>query len=49
VLFRSDACARWFVEQEDGYRSAGAIGPRPEMPAGADLQATLLAAFGRTA
>ncbi|MGH2815964.1 MAG: TIGR03086 family metal-binding protein [Actinomycetota bacterium] len=44
-----DACARWFAEMEDGYRSSGAIGPRPEMPPGADAQARLLAAFGRTA
>jgi uncharacterized protein (TIGR03086 family) len=44
-----DACARWFAEMEDGYRSSGAIGPRPETPPGADAQARLLAAFGRTA
>ena len=44
-----DACARWFAEMEDGYRSSGAIGPRPEMAPGADAQARRLAAFGRTA
>jgi uncharacterized protein (TIGR03086 family) len=44
-----DACARWFTEMEDGYRSSGAIGPRPEAPPGADPQTRLLAAFGRTA
>jgi nitrilase len=43
-----DACARWFAQMEDGYRSAGAIGPRPETPPGADAQTRLLAAFGRT-
>ena len=44
-----DACARWFAQMEDGYRSSGAVGPRPETPPGADAQARLLAAFGRTA
>jgi uncharacterized protein (TIGR03086 family) len=44
-----DACASWFAEREEGYRSAGAIGPRPETPAGADAQARLLAGFGRSA
>jgi uncharacterized protein (TIGR03086 family) len=44
-----DACAAWFASMEDIYRSIGAIGERPEVPEGADAQATLLAAFGRTA
>jgi nitrilase len=43
-----DACAGWFAEMEDGYRSTGAIGPRPQTPPGADAQTRLLAAFGRT-
>jgi uncharacterized protein (TIGR03086 family) len=43
-----DACAAWFADMEETYRSVGAIGPRPELPAGADPQTTLLAAFGRT-
>jgi uncharacterized protein (TIGR03086 family) len=41
------ACASWFAGQEDAYRSAGAIGPRPELAADADPQARLLAAWGR--
>jgi uncharacterized protein (TIGR03086 family) len=44
-----DACAGWFASMEQHYRAAGAVGPRPEVPAGADAQTTLLAAFGRTA
>jgi uncharacterized protein (TIGR03086 family) len=44
-----DACARWFEANEEGYRSSGAVGPRPETSPGADAQAALLAAFGRTA
>jgi uncharacterized protein (TIGR03086 family) len=43
------ACARWFEANEEGYRSVGAVGPRPETSSGADPQTTLLAAFGRTA
>src|SRR6266516_3917740 len=42
-----DACATWFAQVEDGYRAAGVIGPRPEVPADATPQAHLLAAFGR--
>ncbi|HEV8651412.1 MAG TPA: TIGR03086 family metal-binding protein [Actinomycetes bacterium] len=42
-----EACASWFTSMEDGYRSAGAIGPRPELPEDAGLQARLLAMFGR--
>jgi uncharacterized protein (TIGR03086 family) len=44
-----DACAAWFTSMEELYRAGGAIGPRPEVPPGADAQTTLLAAFGRTA
>jgi uncharacterized protein (TIGR03086 family) len=43
------ACAAWFVSMEDIYRAVGAVGERPQVPAGADAQTTLLAAFGRTA
>jgi uncharacterized protein (TIGR03086 family) len=44
-----DACADWFAAMEAHYRAGGAIGPRPQIPPGADAQTTLLAAFGRTA
>ena len=40
------ACASWFADREELYRSAGAIGPRLELPDDADDQARLLAAFG---
>jgi uncharacterized protein (TIGR03086 family) len=43
------ACAAWFASMEELYRSIGAIGPRPDVPPGADAQTALLAAFGRTA
>jgi uncharacterized protein (TIGR03086 family) len=43
------ACAGWFAEREEIYRGWGAIGARPELPAGADAQTELLAAFGRRA
>lgn len=43
------ACSAWFAEQEEGYRAAGAVGPRPPTPDGADPQTALLAAFGRDA
>jgi uncharacterized protein (TIGR03086 family) len=43
-----DACAEWFAAWEERYRAGGSIGPRPELPAGADPQTTLLAAFGRS-
>ncbi|HEX2805210.1 MAG TPA: TIGR03086 family metal-binding protein [Kineosporiaceae bacterium] len=43
-----EACLEWFADVEDAYRSAGAIGPRIQLPPGADRQTTLLAAFGRT-
>ena len=42
------AALDWFGPNEDAYRAAGLIGPRPPLPAGADDLATLLAAFGRT-
>lgn len=44
-----DACSKWFASVEDAYRAGGAIGPRPEIPAGADEQTALLAMFGRKA
>jgi uncharacterized protein (TIGR03086 family) len=37
----------WFASQEDSYREAGAIGPRPDHDPGDDPQARLLVAFGR--
>lgn len=43
------AAASWFASKEEEYRQAGAIAPRPEIPAGADDQAVLLAMFGRRA
>jgi len=43
------ACRQWFSANEDAYRAAGAIGPRPPIPPDADDQTELLAAFGRTA
>ena len=43
-----DACATWFTTVEDGYRQAGAIGPRPAVAPDADAQARLLARFGRS-
>ncbi|MPZ87376.1 MAG: TIGR03086 family protein [Nitriliruptorales bacterium] len=42
------ACAEWFAAREDIYRDGGAIGARPDVPANADPQTILLAAFGRT-
>lgn len=44
-----DACAEWFGPMEEMYRKAGAVGTRPELPADANAQARLLAAFGRAA
>jgi uncharacterized protein (TIGR03086 family) len=44
-----DACGEWFGPMEEMYRKAGAIGTRPDLPADADAQARLLAAFGRAA
>ena len=40
-----DEVAAWFADREELYRSAGAVGPRPEV--GEDAQSQLLAAFGR--
>jgi len=42
------ACSAWFDTVEDGYRRAGAIGPRPHVTVDADPQALLLARFGRS-
>jgi uncharacterized protein (TIGR03086 family) len=42
-----EACAAWFTPLEEVYRSAGAVGPRPETPPDAGAQTRLLAAFGR--
>jgi uncharacterized protein (TIGR03086 family) len=42
-----EAVAAWFAAQEAGYRSAGAVGDRPELPPGAGRQWQLLAMFGR--
>jgi uncharacterized protein (TIGR03086 family) len=44
-----DACAAWFEGVEEAYRAGGAIGPRPQVPDGADAQTRLLASFGRAA
>jgi uncharacterized protein (TIGR03086 family) len=41
------ACIEWFADQEDIYRTSGAIGPRVQVPADASEQDRLLAAFGR--
>jgi uncharacterized protein (TIGR03086 family) len=43
-----EACLEWFVDVEDTYRAAGAIGPRIPVPPDAGRQTTLLAALGRT-
>ncbi len=42
-------CASWFVDWADGYRAAGVVAARPEVPADADPQTRLLADFGRIA
>lgn len=42
-----EACATWFVDREDMYRSAGVIGARPAGADHDDPQARLLVAFGR--
>ncbi|MDP8930253.1 MAG: TIGR03086 family metal-binding protein [Actinomycetota bacterium] len=41
------AAMGWFALKEEEYRRAGAIGPRPQIPPGADEQTVLLAMFGR--
>jgi len=43
------SCAAWFEPMEEAYRSAGAIGVRPQVPGQADPQTLLLACFGRRA
>jgi uncharacterized protein (TIGR03086 family) len=40
-------CLAWFAEREDIFRKAGAIGPRVDVPAGADPEDRLLSAYGR--
>jgi uncharacterized protein (TIGR03086 family) len=42
-----EACATWFAGMAEVYRSGGAVGPRPDVPADADAQTKLLADFGR--
>jgi uncharacterized protein (TIGR03086 family) len=42
-----DACAEWFADREELYRSGGAIGPRIDIGPDADPQTRLLASFGR--
>jgi uncharacterized protein (TIGR03086 family) len=42
-----ESCANWFGAMEEGYRAAGAIGPRVETAPDADAQTRLLAQFGR--
>jgi uncharacterized protein (TIGR03086 family) len=52
LVFPDDLAAAvedWFRAREDGYRQAGAIGPRVAVPDGASRQQRLLAAFGRDA
>jgi nitrilase len=43
------ALRAWFADMADAYRAAGAVGPRPSLPADADAQTMLLADFGRLA
>ncbi len=43
------AVSIWFAAVADAYREAGAIGPPPAVPEGADDQTRLLAEFGRSA
>ena len=44
------AVLAWFgCGAEEAYRAAGVIGPRAAVPAGADVQAEMLARFGRAA
>jgi uncharacterized protein (TIGR03086 family) len=44
-----DACASWFDDHEDEWRSSGAIGAPADVPEGAEAQTALLARFGRRA
>lgn len=51
LIFDDDPAAAvedWFTAREDGYRQAGAIGPRVAVRDGASRQQRLLAAFGRS-
>jgi uncharacterized protein (TIGR03086 family) len=51
LVFDDDLAAAvedWFSAREDGYRRAGAIGPRVALPDEASRQQRLLAAFGRS-
>jgi uncharacterized protein (TIGR03086 family) len=43
-----DACAAWYADREEMYRSGGAVGARVDVPEDADAQTRLLAAFGRS-
>ncbi len=43
-----DPLASWYADREQMYRDGGAVGPRVDVPADADPQTRLLAAFGRT-
>lgn len=40
-------CAQWFTGNEEPFRSAGAIGPRVDLPDSSSAQDQLLAAYGR--
>jgi uncharacterized protein (TIGR03086 family) len=42
-------CTEWFAGAEEGYRQSGVIGDRLDVPANADAQTRLLAAWGRRA
>jgi uncharacterized protein (TIGR03086 family) len=44
-----EVCAGWFADREATFRQVGAVGPRQPVPAGADPQTRLLAAWGRRA
>ena len=43
------ACLDVVEPEADIWREAGVFGPKPDLPAGADVQARLLALVGRTA
>jgi len=40
-------CARWYADNEDGYRSSGAVAARVPVPDSASEQDRLIGAFGR--
>lgn len=44
-----DECSAYFARMEETYRKMGAVAARVDVPAGADAQTRLLAAFGRSA